>query len=305
MNPQVFASDYHLFGIRPASVYQISSSGEPSSRPVYSGKNPDFGMVLTAYVKEKPKEKPKVSIKNAAGEMVHKFTLPTRKGILRQVWNLQIVPKTKDGKVVKPTGVGIIALPVVFPGNYSVEMTADGKTLTQAAMINPDPRFSIGREEYQAIVDAQVEVIAVSKKYSMTVTAANRIRAELRKLDKALQDKKDIPADVTKSVKEFKEKFQKLADKIMPKGIGYKVPSKVALRGGYLSQQLMFLGMWVSSYPAAPTEVMLAATKEANDEVDTLIGLLNEFIRVDIPALNKILEANEIKPVKAPNEVKF
>jgi hypothetical protein len=91
----------------------------------------------------------------------------------------------------------------------------------------------------------------------------------------------------------------------MPKGIGYKVPSKVALRGGYLSQQLMFLGMWVSSYPAVPTEVMLAATKESNDEVDALISQLNEFMLVEIPAMNKILEANDLKPIKAPTEVKF
>ncbi len=305
MNPKVFATDYHLFGIRPTSIYQISSSGEPSSRPVYSGKNPDYGMILTVYIKDKPKEKPKVFIKNAEGETVHEFTLPTRKGILRQVWNLQIVPKTKDGKVVKPTGVGFIALPVVFPGNYSVEMTAEGKTLAQAATINPDPRFSIGREEYQAMVDAQVEVIVISKKYSMTVTAANRIRTELRKLNKTIQDEKDIHDVVKTGVNEFRDKFEVLADDIKPKGIGYKVPSKVALRGGYLSQQLMFLGMWVSSYPAAPTEVTLAATKESNDEVDTLIGRLNEFIIVDIPALNEILEGNGIKSIKAPKEVKF
>lgn len=139
----------------------------------------------------------------------------------------------------------------------------------------------------------------------MTVTAANRIRAELRKLDKTLQEKKDVPAVVKTGVNEFKNKFEVLADDIKPKGIGYKVPSKVALRGGYLSQQLMFLGMWVSSYPAAPTEVTLAATKESNDEVDTLIGRLNEFIIVDIPALNEILEANSLKPIKAPKEVKF
>ena len=305
MNPEVLANDFHLFGIRPASIYQISSSGEPSSRPVYSGKNPNYGMILTAYFREKPKEKPKVLIKDAEGETVHEFTLPTREGILRQAWNLQVVPKTKDGKVVKPTGIGFTALPVVFPGDYTVELTADGKTLSQAAMINPDPRISISREDYQAIVDAQVQVITISKKYSMAVTEANRIRSELGKLDKTMQDKKDTPPEVTKDVNEFRDKFQILADKIMPKVIGYKVPSKVALRGGYLSQQLMFLGMWVSSYPSAPTEVMLAATKESNDEVDSLIDLLNEFILADIPALNMILEANELKPVKAPKEVKF
>ena len=305
MNLQVLASDSHLFGIRPVSVYQISSSGEPSSRPVYSGKNPEYGMILSAYMKEKPKEKPGILIKNAEGELVYEFTLPTRKGMHRQVWNLQIVPKTKDGKVVKPTGVGLIALPVAFPGDYSVEMIADGKKLMQAAMINPDPRFSLGREEYQAMVDAQVEVIVVSKKYSLCVTGTNRIRTELRKLDKTLKGKKEIPSAVKTGVNEFKDKFEVIAEDIKPKGIGYKAPAKVALRGGYLAQRLMYLGMWVSGYPAAPTEAILDAIAQAHDEVAALIGRLNEFIRTDIPALNEVLEANGLKPLKAPDEVEF
>jgi hypothetical protein len=305
MNPQVFASDFHLFDIRPAYLYQIASSGEPSSRPAYSGKNPDYGMILTAYIKNKPKKKPVVVINNTDGEKIHEFTFPTRVGILRQVWNLQIIPKTKEGKVVKPTGMGLTALPVVYPGSYTVEMTTDEKTLTQAATINPDPRFPMGIEDYQAMVEAQVNVIAVSKKLSLGVTATNRIRSELRKLDKALQDKKDIPSDVTTIVNEFRDKFKILADKIMPKGFGYKVPTKIALRGGYLSTQLLFLGMSVSNFPSAPAEVDLLQIRELNDVVEALTGELNEFIRVEIPMLNKVLKANALDPVKAPKKVEF
>ena len=305
MNPQVFASDIHLFSIRPTTQFYMSSSRESFSRPVYSGKNPDYGMILTAYLKDKPKEKPKIVIKNEKGEKVYELTLPTKEGLLRYVWNLQIIPKTKEGKVVKPTGIGLAMMPVVYPGSHSVEMTAEGKTLTQTAVLSPDSRFSMRKEDHQAMVDAQVDAIVVSKKYSMGVTAANRIGNELRKLDKALQDKKEIPSAVEAGVSGFKNKFDVLADEIKPKGIGYKVPSKVALRGGYLAQQLIFLGLWLSEYPAAPTEAILAAIEELNDEVDALTGRLNEIIRVDIPALNKILEANGFKPLRAPSEVKL
>jgi photosystem II stability/assembly factor-like uncharacterized protein len=305
MNPKVLESDSHIFSIRPATLYQVSSSGEPSSRPVYSGENPDYGMILTAYMKNKPKEKPKISIKNTEGEMVHEFSLPTREGIQRQVWNLQVIPKTKDGKVVKPTGMGLTALPVVFPDLYTAEMTIDGKTLAQELTINPDPRFPMKREDYQAMFDAQVEVVAIAKRLSMGVTAANRIRTELGKLDKALQGKKDIPPNVAIGVKEFKEKFQAVEEEIMPKGFGYRVPSKIALRGGYLSTQLLFLGLSVSSFPAAPTEADQLQVRDLNDVVDALIARLNEFIRVDIQVLNKILEANDLKPIKAPEEVEF
>jgi photosystem II stability/assembly factor-like uncharacterized protein len=305
MNPEVFHSDFHFFSIRPATLYHMSSSGETFSRPVYSGENPDYGMILTAYVKKKPKEKPKISIKNSEGELVHELSLSTRAGLHRKMWNLQIIPKTKEGKTVKPTGVGLIALPVVFPGHFTIEMTAEGRTIAQAAIVHPDPRFAIGKEVYHAMVDAQVEVITITKKHSIAVTTANRIGTETRKLDKVLQAEKEIPSDVKTRVNEFQNKFQVLADEIKPRGIGYKVPSKVALRGGYLSQQLMFLGMWVSSYPAAPTVTILEAIKQSKDEVDGLVRRLNEFILVDIPGLNEILEANNLQPVKAPKVIDF
>ena len=194
---------------------------------------------------------------------------------------------------------------MLFPGSYTVEMTTEGKTLARAVAINPDPRFHLGREDYHAMIKAQVEIIAVSKKLSLGVTATNRIRSELGKLDKVLDDKKDISSEVTTVVNEFKEKFQILADKIMPKGFGYKVPSKQALRGGYLSTQLLFLGMSVSGFPSAPTEVDLLQIQELSDVVEKLTGELNEFIRIEIPLLNKVLEANALNPVKAPKEVEF
>lgn len=304
MSPEVFQTDVHMFRIPPATVYQMSSSGEPSSRPVYSGENPDYGMILTAYMKEKPKEKPEVAIKSADGDVVHEFSLSIKEGIHRQVWNLQVIPKTREGIVVKPTGMGLTALPVVFPGRYTVEMTVDGKTLARELTINPDPRFSMEREDYQAMFDAQVEVIALSKRLSLGVTAISRIRAELGKLDKALQ-KKEVSPDVESGVKEFQEKFQVIEEDIMPKGFGYKMPSQIALRGGYLSTQLLMLGMSISSYPAAPTETDRRQIRDLTGEVDILIGRLNEFIHTDIPSLNTILEANGVTPLKVPDEVEF
>ncbi len=304
MTPEIFQSDVHVFRIPPTTAYQVSSSGEPSSRPVYSGENPDYGMIFTAYLKDKPKEKPEIAIKSTEGEVVHEFSLPTREGIHRYVWNLQVVPKTREGKVVKPTGMGLTALPVVFPDRYALEMTVDGKTLARELTINPDPRFSMGREDYQAMFDAQVEVIVLSKRLSLGVTAISRIRAELGKLDKTLQEK-GVPSDVESGVKEFKEKFQVIEEEIMPKGFGYKVPSQVALRGGYLSTQLLMLGMSVSSFPAAPTETDRLQIRDLTGEVDILIGRLNEFIRTKIPTLNTILEAKGLTPLKVPDEVDF
>jgi photosystem II stability/assembly factor-like uncharacterized protein len=304
MNPQVLASDFHFFRIPTAYLYQMSSSGESFSRPVYSGENPDYGMTLTVYMKNKPDEKPKMAIKNEEGEVVYEFTLPTKVGMLKHMWNLQTIPKTKEGEVVKPAGLGLTALPVVFPASYSAELSVGGRTLIQKAEVRADPRFSIDIEEYRAMVEAQVEVMAISKKLGLGVTAANRIRRELSHLNNIFKDKKDISPDVTEGVKAFKDKFQLLAEEILPKGFGYKVSQKLALRGGDLSTQLLFLGISVSNFPSAPTAVDLLQIKDMKEEVLALIGRLNEFIRVDIPAFNDLMKAHGLKPINAPEEIK-
>ncbi|MFQ6039203.1 MAG: WD40/YVTN/BNR-like repeat-containing protein, partial [Candidatus Aminicenantales bacterium] len=184
MNESVLSSDLHLFSIRPTTEFFLSSSGEPSSRPVFAGKNPEYGMIFNVYLKEKPKEKPRITIKNPEGEGIFEITLPARKGIIRNTWNLQFVPKTKDGKLIKPTGIGFVTLPLVFPGEYEVAVTAEGHSAVQKGVVLPDPRFPVERKTWEAQVLAQAEVNKMSKLLGLSVTAANRIRREIQAIEK-------------------------------------------------------------------------------------------------------------------------
>jgi photosystem II stability/assembly factor-like uncharacterized protein len=305
MNPDVFRSGQHLFNLRPVTIYEMSSSGEPSSFPVYAAKNPDFGMSLTTYFKVKPKEKPKITIRDGEGKQVHQLSLPTREGIQRRVWNLQFVPETKSGEVVKPSGLGFVALPLAFPGEYSVEMTVDGKTTARTVEIRPDPRLAMAEDEKRAQVEAQAEVIVISKKLGLAVTASNSIRNQLQKLEEALKEKEALPEELFDQVAAFKEKFDKVEEKVMPKRFGYRVSMETALRGGSISQQILMLGMSLGAFPAAPTETNWLQIRDLNDAVDERAHLINEVILVDLPKLNKMLEKNGLNPLKVPAEVKL
>ncbi len=305
MNPEVFGADYHLIGLRPVTLYEMSSSGEPSSFPVYAGKNPDYGMVLYAYFKEKPSERPKIVIKDSQGNQVHEFSLLTKEGIHRQVWNMQFVPETKDGKLVKPSGMGFVALPLIFPGEYSVEMTTGGNIATRKMMVHPDPRFSLDKDKKQSQVEAQAEIIVISKKMGLAVTATNRIQSQMQKLEEALKEKEDLPEDLSHQVKTFKEKFEKVKEEIMPKRFGYKVSMETALRGGSIPQQILMLGMSLGGFPSVPTEVDWLQIRELNDAADLRVSLINQVILVDMPALNKVLEENGLNALKVPDEVKI
>lgn len=305
MSPDIFQSDHHLFSLRPVTLYELSSSGEPSSIPVFAGRNPEYSAVIFAYFKNKPEEKPKIVIKDGEGNQVQEVSLLTKEGIHRQLWNLQFVPETKDGKKIKPSGLGFLALPSVFPGEYTVEMTVNGDTSTQKLMVHPDPRLAMTREEKKSQVEAQAEVIAISKKLGLAVTAANNIQSQIGKLEEALKEKEGVPKELLDQVNAFKEKFEGVKGEVMPRRFGYRVSMETALRGGSISQQIMTLGMSIGGFPSAPTEMDWLQIRDLGDAVDLRVGLINQIILVEMPALNKILEQNGLKALKVPDKVRL
>jgi len=63
--------------------------------------------------------------------------------------------------------------------------------------------------------------------------------------------------------------------------------------------------MSISGFPAAPTKTDIFQLEQMQRHVEAQVGQLNQIIKEDIPAFNRALEQNKIKPLKAPEEVKF
>ncbi len=76
-----------------------------------------------------------------------------------------------------------------------------------------------------------------------------------------------------------------------------------ALRGGPLNLQIISLGTSISGFPAAPTKTELFHLAQIKRRVESLVEEINRIIREGIPALNKGLEKNGRKPLRAPEEV--
>jgi photosystem II stability/assembly factor-like uncharacterized protein len=303
MTEEVFNSESYLFDIRPATQFLESTTREYYSAQIYAAKNPPFGMNITSYFKTKPEERPKVAIKDSKGETIFKLEFMKREGIQRSTWNLEYVPKTKEGKEVKTSGFSFIAAPFVATGEYSVEIVVGDQKLMKKGIVYPDPRFQMKEEERVIRNETLVEVMIHSKKMGLAVTATKNIRRQLEKLDKELEEKETTPEAVSTALKNFDEKFAVLEEKIMPKGFGYRGSVEMALRGGSLAQLVMMLGAGVSGYPSAPTKTELSQLKELSEAVNALVSKFNEFMSVEIPKLNEVLEENGLKPLKAPKKV--
>lgn len=303
MTEEVFNSGSYLFNIRPATQFLRSTTREYYSKQIYAAKNPSFGMTITSYFRTKPEERPEVFIKDSKDNTIFKLKLSKREGVQRNTWNLRYIPKTKEGKEIKPSGVGLIEFPFVASGEYTVELVVGDQMLMKKGIVYPDPRFQMKEEERIVQSDKIVEVMACSKKMGLSVTAARNIRRQLEKLDKELKEKEETPEVVRTALKNFEEKFSILEEEITPKGFGYRGSIEMALRGGSLSQLVMMLGASISGYPSVPTKTELSQLKELSEAVNALVSKFNEFMSVEIPKLNEILEEHSLKPLKAPKKV--
>jgi len=302
MTEATLMSEGQLFSIRPAAAVFRSSKGEPYSKLTYAAKNPDYGMAINLYLKDKPKEKPKLSILDNDGMSLFEASLGTKEGIQRFLWNLQYIPKSKDGKKIKPGLAGLVAAPLASPGKYRINISIGDKTFEKIGTVLPDPRFQMNAEDKKAHVEALTNVIILSKKLGLSITSAKNIR---RELDKFYMSQKDKNEQLVKAVKDFDRRFFKIEDVVVPKPFGTRGTRKMALKGGSLSELIISLASSISGYPSAPSQTDLKQLQELSAEVDRLADQLNNFIRTDLPSLNASLETGGLKPLKVPNEVKL
>ena len=305
MTEEIFNSDIHLFNIRPAVQFLRASTREYFSAQAYTAKNPSFNMRITSYFRIKPEERPEIFIKDTNGETIFKIKPMKKEGIQKSEWSLQYVPKTKKGKEIKSSSMGFVAAPFVLPGEYSIEMVVGEQKFKKKGIVRPDPRFQMIEKDRTVRNESMVEVMVLSRMMGLSVTSTKNVRNQLEKLEKSLEEKGDTADTVRTAIKDFNKKFAKIEEEIMPKGIGYRGSMEMALRGGSISTQVLFLGISISGYPSAPTETDLTQLKELSEAVNELVNKLNEFLKTEIPKLNEILEKQGIKPLRAPKEVKL
>jgi hypothetical protein len=305
MTEEILAKPYHIFSIQPASKRFISTRGESYSNPVYSGENPEYGLDIHVYFREKPSGRNLIFIKNKEGEEFYQIRVINKKGVRRYIWNLQFTPRTEEGEPVKTGGLGMIAPPEVASGNYEIELSIEDEVLKQEAVVKPDPRFEINEEERALKIQKQVEAMNLSRKMGMAVTGVKSIRRQLDKLKEKKEEMESFSESAEKAIQKFEETFSPLEEDVIPKGFGYRGSLEYALRGGSINQMTLMLTMSIGGYPSEPTDTDVFMLEQLTQAVKEIVSRMNTLIEENIPELNKVLEESEVKTIRAPKKIEF
>ncbi len=300
MSDRVLDSDFHLFGLRPVVQFASAARGEGLTKSAFSGKNPAFGLNITAWIKSDLAEKPKLAVLDADGRAVHEFVFSEQKaGLRRQTWNLQFVPEASDGKKHQPTGMAATALPMIAPGKYTLLVTpAAGGSHETPFDVKPDPRVDFSLEVWRAQCRAFGDLLKLTRQSNMAVTALRGLR---RHLDRLLAKVPDDKPDIKAALQELDKKLKPIEKELVPPDMTLlNVDYETALAGGSHLIRLLALSSSLIDLPTPPTEMDLRAIREFSERMTANVLKLNTDIISFLPGLNEILKKAGLETFPIP-----
>jgi len=306
MSETVLNSSFHLFKARPATLFWSTVRGELYGKPGFLGKNPPLGIMVTTWSKIDIKEKTRIAVKDGAGagETLTEFDLNQKAGLQRDTWNFQFLPAAADGKKYPASGIGA-SLPSVRPGVYTLEINLGGTVYSCPAQVLADPRIEFPQDQWTAQKDFLGQLLKVSKKLALAVTAVRNIRRHLDALQpeiiKAPPEKSTL---LRRAWHDFFANFAKLEKDILPRDIlASQLSLEQSLRGYSLSIQLTILGESIARYPSAPTTTELAQFNEISALIDARVKNLNALIATELLKFNQLLKDSGLKSFADISEI--
>ena len=210
INQQVTNTDAFLFAPQQAiRVKRSVHTDTPFPPEEPAGQNPPDGAIINYYLKEKSSTPIVLEIYDSSNKLVRRYAsddkplpvdenklrfptywirppqiLPNETGMQRFVWNLQYANPPADydlpiSAIYKDTPF-VPQGPFVLPGNYTVKLTANGKTQTQKLTVKMDPRVKTPLAGLQQQFALSMQVYEGVKQTSAMLKDAEKLQEKLK-----------------------------------------------------------------------------------------------------------------------------
>ena len=317
IDAHVAAAEVWLF--QPATAYRVRSGSDqstpiPDDEPLAT--NAANGAVLDYYLKQESVAPIQLQIFNSDGRLVRRFSsddaapkvnpndlpfppswvgepqrLSAKAGMHRFVWDLRYPPAAGvRASLRRPSGA------LALPGNYTVQLTADGKNTTQTLTIKIDPRVKTTQEE----LTRQFELARKLSARVGEISLALQQVAELRKQIEARKKEAGEKADAVKALEELNQKLEAMAP---PEGeggfglFGLALPGKEPETLRKAASALNGLMTIVESADRAPTEDAETASAKWDKAAEETLAQWADFQIKQLARTNTLLERASLKPV--------
>src|SRR5713226_2976776 len=325
MNADIAKESVHLFAPQDAIRFRWNRNPDTPLPPeVPAGKNPPDGAIIDYYLADSPKGLVTLEIfdeqqhlvrrysssdkaeplENTAGEhpIPMYWVRPTQilsgaAGMHRFVWDLHYAPPNSLGHEF-PISAIVHDTPKyplggwALPGKYSVKLTVDGKSNSQAFVVKMDPRIKNSLADLRKQYEMQSGSVEGMNESFEALSQVRSVRAQLK--ERVAKAGKGALAD---AIAALDKQAAELEGASQSNFFGLPPGAKQPENFSSLNQHFGGILAVADSADAAPTTQATAVYKDLEEALQNLVARWTKIRQQDIPALNAELKKAGLAPV--------
>lgn len=309
------ASDVYLFDVRPATRWVLAGRDGDLGQKQWSGQNPPNGAIITYYLKSPAQDSVRITISDASGRVVRTLRSPrsdSTGGVSRAVWDLRLegprqppdTTQRRGGEDDRDDDVRsrfAFGGPFALPGEYTVTLRANGKTLSTKMQVRGDPRVSVSLAQLEAQEDEAIALRDLVSRANRMIEETDALGRQLASIDQTLRPRDDgaagagdenapavqqsAPAAALQAVSAARARLKSFRDDKLVRplpGLQYRQYPR-------LREELQSLGAAVSRPLAGPTDPQALRLRELTQETAALEAELQAIITNDVGRVNQLL----------------
>ena len=186
-----------------------------------------------------------------------------------------------------------------LPGEYTLELTVDGKKYHQTLRVKMDPRIKTSMNDLAKQYDMQMGAVAGMNKSFEALAQVRSVRTQLK--ERAMKAAKGAVAD---AIAALDKQAAELEGAAQSNFFGLPPGAKPPENFSTLNQHVGGLLTVADSADAAPTTQATAVYKELKEDLGKLVALWTKIRQQDISGLNAELKKAglaEVDPNKSPD----
>jgi photosystem II stability/assembly factor-like uncharacterized protein len=311
-------ADAYLF--KPVNAMRIrpgDDQGTPYPEETPHGDNPPNGAIIDYYLKTDATTPVMLEILDSKGAVIRHFAsddkpqpidekklvvtmdwvkptpiLSAKAGMHRWLWDVHYAPPAGGPVRRRRGGAGNWAL----PGQYSVRLTANGKTYTQPLAIAMDPRVKVSPADLATQFEASQRAASVIESLAKPSEQGSGISQHLKELKEKIQAN---PEAQTASA-EFERKLILVLGPPPPEYGSPVIPAETDFTSiRYLQGAVRQVQGALQSADAAPTPDQLKALSTFEAQAKTALAQWQQIVATDLPAFNSKLKGAGMPEIAA------
>jgi len=310
---EVAKSEAYLF--RPEVALRMhagADDGTPMPRDEALAENPPVGAMIDYYLKSAASGAVTLEILDAKGKLVRRYSsedhvptvdpskinipaswipkreaLPAAAGMHRWIWDLHYTPAGggRGGMYGFFFGRGGVA---ALPGQYTVRLTAEGKSHTQPLTVEMDPRIKSTFAELQEQFQTAMDIAQKQMEINETREDVAHLREEIKKRKEQTSGNAELQSELEALDKDA-EGVGGAAPAPLPPGYEPEPPrERTSL--AYLSGEFGRIAAAVDAGDAAPTAEAKKALAEAEATLATTMSKWKTLEIEELPKVNEQLK---------------